>query len=346
MPRSNPKARPPRASKASKPPAAHAGPPIRDPRPECFASDATAAIHALGFPCTVAAGGGGLAVYASRSIQAGEEILVERPLVLTISHESRKHICAHCLADSCKSSDGFRAAWTLHCNACNTQHYCSAACASAAAPRHSGIECAAMASAAAAALDTEDIDTVTQAIRMLCDRARELSYDCGPPGPLASGPSHASRLVGLSPSSESARECLQRICTATLAHVPEEARIPPAQLLDLLERHSCNLYGVTGEAGEDVAGASFAGFFHLFNHSCSPNAVFDSARQAARATAEGATPLFALRALFDVFEGGELCISYTSSADGAQQRRQSSSTSIRPPVYGQSCRPSRAQSCP
>ena len=78
------------------------------------------------------------------------------------------------------------------------------------------------------------------------------------------------------------------------APLPAEARVPPSQLLDLLERHGCNLYGVTGAAGEDVAGASFAGFFHLFNHSCIPNVVFDSAHPEDGAAASGAAPLFAL----------------------------------------------------
>ena len=71
--------------------------------------------------------------------------------------------------------------------------------------------------------------------------------------------------------------------------------------------------------GEDKASASFVGFLHLFNHACCPNVVFDSALPAQPATAEAA-PLFALRALTDVPEGAELCISYTSSAEGPVAR--------------------------
>jgi hypothetical protein len=309
----------------TKPPKKASAPEIRDPRPASFAADATAAIHELGFPCTVAVGGGGLAVYASRRIHAGEQILVERPLVLTVSHQCRKHICAHCIADSRKSRPGGldgAAAWTVRCDRCGTQHYCSEACAAAAAPRHSGHECQAMASAEdlRADLEDDDLDTISQAIRMLCDKAHGFAISCGPPGVLASATSHAERLVGISPSTDEARTCLSRICAATLRCLPSEVRVPPAELLDLLERHACNLYGVTGPAGEDTAGASFAGFFHLFNHSCSPNVVFDSARLAGGATAEGAAPLFALRALFDAAPGEELCISYTSSADGGRAR--------------------------
>ena len=310
--RSVPRGKPPKPPKNS-------APAIRDPRPAAFAADATAAIHALGYPCTVSTGGGGLAVYASRRIRAGEQILVERPLLLTISHGCRGHICAHCLADSRKGGPGDidgSAHWQLCCEGCGTQRYCSEACAAAAAPRHSGIECAAMASAARDSLDDDDVDTVSQAIRMLCDKAHGFAIGCGPPGVLASATSHAERLVGVSPSTDEARACLSRICAATLRHLPDEARVPPSELLDLLERHGCNLYGVTGGRGEDVAGASFAGFFHLFNHSCSPNVVFDSATQVQPASPDGASPLFALRALFDVASGEELCISYTSSADG------------------------------
>ena len=305
----------------TKPPKKASAPEIRDPRPASFAADTTAAIHELGFPCTVAVGGGGLAVYASRRIHAGEQILVERPLVLTVSHQCRKHICAHCIADSRKSRPGGldgAAAWTVRCDRCGTQHYCSEACAAAAAPRHSGHECQAMASAEdlRADLEDDDLDTISQAIRMLCDKAHGFAISCGPPGVLASATSHAERLVGISPSTDEARTCLSRICAATLRCLPSEVRVPSAELLDLLERHACNLYGVTGPAGEDTAGASFAGFFHLFNHSCSPNVVFDSARRVDGATAEGAAPLFALRALFDTAPDEELCISYTSSADG------------------------------
>ena len=53
-------------------------------------------------------------------------------------------------------------------------------------------------------------------------------------------------------------------------------------------RHQCNLYGVTGRAGEDKASASFVGFLHLFNHACCPNVVFDSATPSRPATLQAA----------------------------------------------------------
>ena len=61
---------------------------------------------------------------------------------------------------------------------------------------------------------------------------------------------------------------------------------------------------MSGRAGEDVACASFVGFFHLLNHSCCPNVVFDSAQPVHPAAPDqGLPPTFALRALADVAEG-------------------------------------------
>ena len=117
---------------------------VRDPRPPTFAEEATAAVHAAGHPIRVSAGGGGLAVYAARPIRAGEIILVERPLVLTVAHGARRHYCAMCLADS-RLQRPPMSAWQLRCEQCQTQYYCSAACEAAAAARHQGTECSALA---------------------------------------------------------------------------------------------------------------------------------------------------------------------------------------------------------
>lgn len=257
-------------------------------------------------------------MYASRFIEAGETILVERPFVLTVSHAARTQFCAHCLANSLPGKAG----WDIQCHGCGTQFYCSNECLKAAGPRHTGVECEALAAANAARLDEDEIDTVFQFIRILSDRLHAWSCDVGPAGVCGAGNSHAERLVGVTPSTDAARSNLLRICSATLSCLAPPARIPPAELLDLLERHSCNLYGVTGAAGEDVASASFVGFFHLFNHSCYPNVVFDSACKVAPAKADGSAPCFALRALFDIQCGDELNISYTSSADGPTQRSE------------------------
>ena len=40
----------------------------------------------------------GLGCYATRRIQPGETVLVERPLVLTVSRSAEHHVCARCLA--------------------------------------------------------------------------------------------------------------------------------------------------------------------------------------------------------------------------------------------------------
>ena len=172
-----------------------------------------------------------------------------------------------------------------------------------------------------AGIDDEDIDFVMQAIRIVGDAATRFTTDAGPAGVVGHGRSYAERLVGVTPSSCESRDALGRIVAATLKALPEAARWAPAALLDVLERSWCNLYGVSGADGEDVACASFVGFFHLLNHACCPNVVFDAARRVAPATPDGGAPCFALRALEDIAEGAELCISYTSSADGPAQRR-------------------------
>ena len=233
------------------------------------------------------AGGGGLACFASRRIRAGETILVERPLVLTVSHEARGHFCAHCIADSRKR--GLRA-WERRCEGCGVVFYCSADCAAAAAARHTELECAAMARADRAGIDDEDIDFVMQAIRIVGDAATRFTTDAGPAGVVGFGRSYAERLVGVTPSSRESRDALGRIVAATLQALPEAARWAPAALLDVLERSWCNLYGVSGADGEDVACASFVGFFHLLNHACCPNVVFDAARRVAPATPDGGAP--------------------------------------------------------
>ena len=310
-------------------------PAVRDPRPPSFAADANDVLQPLGFPCNVSDGGGGLAVYASRPIAAGEIILTERPLVLTVAHTARAHTCAVCLADS--RTTGLDA-WSVECKGCGSQSYCGERCANAAKARHcGGVECATLATLDVHSIDEDDRDAVLQAIRILADREMGHKHDIGAAG--AVGPAaYTQRLVGITPCTAEAREALERICAATLRALPPEARIPAAELLDLLERHSCNLYGVSGREGEEVASASFVGFFHLLNHSCAPNVVFDSARPArpaqlppaksaepaeldeAMPPSDALPPTYALVALEDIACGSELCISYTSSAEGPSQR--------------------------
>eukprot|EP00325_Prymnesiales_sp_UTEX-LB-985_P032366 CAMPEP_0174717748 /NCGR_PEP_ID=MMETSP1094-20130205/27099_1 /TAXON_ID=156173 /ORGANISM="Chrysochromulina brevifilum, Strain UTEX LB 985" /LENGTH=394 /DNA_ID=CAMNT_0015917735 /DNA_START=202 /DNA_END=1383 /DNA_ORIENTATION=+ len=294
---------------------------VRDPRGPLFAAEASQTMQVEQLPCRVSSGSGGLGVYASRSISAGERVAFERPLALTISHNARAHFCAVCLADSRRSSPPLKC-WTLQCETCHTQYYCSDSCAAAIAARHGGTECTALLAASSdPAVDDDTVDTVAQAIRILADRANGISTDVGPAGCFGYA-AYAERLVAITPSTSSARECLRTTVDVTLRALPEEARVPPAELHELLERHSCNLYGVTGRAGEDVASASFVGLFHLFNHACCPNVVFDSGsgwRQSS-AVGDGSPSTFSLIALTDIAQGSELCISYTSSAEGPTLR--------------------------
>ena len=297
--------------KPPKPPK-NSAPAIRDPRPAAAADyrshpRAGLSLHSLNWRPRLAVSH----LVASR----GEQILVERPLLLTISHGCRGHLCALPRRQSKggPADIGGSAHWQLCCEGCGTQllqrgvRRCSGATAS-------GMSVRPGARHATASTTT----TSTQSLRRsACSATRRTGLRLGA---VRRACSPRRRLT---PSGWSASlRARTRRARASLASAPppsvisDEARVPPSELLDLLERHGCNLYGVTGGRGEDVAGASFAGFFHLFNHSCSPNVVFDSATQVQPASPDGGAPLFALRALFDVASGEELCISYTSSADG------------------------------
>ena len=130
-------------------------------------------------------------------------------------------------------------AWEHKCQGCGVPHYCSARCLSAASSRPAGVECTAIAGLDMSTIEEDDRDTVLQAIRILADRANGLRFDVGPAG-LQGPDSYAQRLVGLTPSTASARESLDRICAATLQALPPAVRVPRAELLDILERHSCN----------------------------------------------------------------------------------------------------------
>ena len=64
---------------------------------------------------------------------------------------------------------------------------------------------------------------------------------------------------------------------------------------------------------------SFVGAFHLLNHSCFPNVIFDC--RPLRSAEGGGTPSFALLTLRDVAAGEELCHCYAGSADGPSVRQ-------------------------
>ena len=61
--------------------------------------------------------------------------------------------------------------------------------------------------------------------------------------------SYASRLVGVPPWTREARASLTTAVAATLRCMPERAHVTSHELRDVLMRHQCNLYGVTGRAG-------------------------------------------------------------------------------------------------
>mmetsp|Transcript_3403 Transcript_3403/g.11421 ORF Transcript_3403/g.11421 Transcript_3403/m.11421 type:complete len:411 (+) Transcript_3403:3-1235(+) len=293
--------------------------PADNREPERFACASNAALERSGFPCRVARGPGGLAMYAARPITAGEVLLHERPLALTVCRGARSYRCALCLSDS--RADG-SPSWTLGCPHCLSMAYCSAVCAAAALAFHAGSgECEALRKAVADP-DVDDgiFDQVAQAIRILSLKQAGLSPDCGPAGPLGYS-AYAARLVGSAPECTDARLLIRRAVRATLAALPPRARVAEAEALHLLIRHHCNTFGLSGMAGEDVASASFVGFMHLFNHACCPNAAFDSAMPVMPAdVGTAAPPSFGIVAMEPIPAGGEICISYACSAVGPATR--------------------------
>lgn len=274
---------------------------------------------------------GGLGIFATRDIRAGERVLHERPLVLTVSRVAECSVCAFCLKR--RSSSG-PAEWLLRCERCERCHYCSESCA--ASHIHDKFECEAL-EAAAADTDADDVsDLVTQAIALLALRRRGESREVLPTVHMGFE-AYRARLHGIRRNQRNG-EHIKRAVVAALRAVGEDGRVPPKELFDVLSRHQCNVYGCLGPGGEDVALASFVGAFHLYNHSCLPNLVFDCQPQAddtksnqADGTAggwagaadvqSGTMPMFALVALEAVQSGEELVHCYAGSADGPTARR-------------------------
>jgi hypothetical protein len=291
-----------------------------------LAEAATSELRSHGFPCQVQPSGGGLGVFSSRDIAAGETVLVERPAALTVCLAARTYTCATCLADARRAVGS--PAWVLRCDgACGTQRYCSEACKRASALRchpPGGSECTALrrhtpAVEMSSTLTVETADMTAQALRILSLRGTQRRVDGVPEFGYADIP---SRLVRMEPSTPAA---LKLLChtARTVVHglslgLSEEkgatgdmrAHIPVHEVRELLERVGINAYSIKGPGGTDVACACFTGYLHFVNHSCCPNVVVDSARQASAATDDGAPPAFALRALDAIPRGEELCISY------------------------------------
>jgi hypothetical protein len=306
--------------------------------------------------CTVKAGSGGLGVYANERIAAGSIILTERPFVLTPSWAHRRNYCAVCVAKAPGEE-----AWRDCCDGCQCVAFCSAACADMAAndELHSACECAALAAFANSksrgleedeheddneedededGTDEEEeddeeeevADLIFQAIRILSHRFAGQRVPAFPESDPCLSPvsydDYSMRLQAIRLGKSKAL-VLKRAVTATLRYLPPEARVPPKELFDVLNRHQCNVYGVLGPGGCSVGMASFIGGLHTFNHSCMPNAVFDSlplrnADHTTRSAAENAPAHFALRALMDISIGEEICHCYAASTDGPSQRLQ------------------------
>jgi len=166
-------------------------------------------------------------------------------------------------------------------------------------------------------IDEDCEGVVTQVIRILCDRQYDRKVDVGAGGCLDYA-AYAARLVATKPSCADARAVQSRSARAALRAVDTPAcpiQPPPgAEIQDLILRHQCNLYGVCGAGGELIGEASFAGFFHLFNHSCAPNLIFDSAGRRyglASSTPYIQTPEFDLLAARDI-AGGEYILYWNS----------------------------------
>ena len=129
-----------------------------------------------------------LVLRAIRPIAAGEVVLVERPLALTIAHNARAHYCSICLADSRKQEPA-SSQWEKRCEDCGSQFWCSDACAQVAAKFHCGTECSAFAKWARAGtkfkagafrkMEEDDIDTVAQWIHILANASNGTTADVG-----------------------------------------------------------------------------------------------------------------------------------------------------------------------
>ena len=293
--------------------------PLLDNRPIAFAEKASEILHKAGHPCTVAAGAGGLAMYASRNIAAGERVLIERPVAMNVTERLQERVCAVCLKDSRRESPEL-SKWTLSCKRCKTQYYCSVECATIGNVQHTLTACVALKTTNEKINDDDEGDLMSMAINILTDHANKTQRSMEVAGRFGAADACAQRMVGVAPGSQEAADVLETRTAATLAVLPERAHLPTERVLDLFQRLDCNLYGVPGQkAGEVAALACFTGYFQLFNHSCYPNVVFDSAQLVAPASIGGDFPAFALYALEDIQSGTELSLAYRRASDDERQ---------------------------
>ena len=271
-------------------------------------------------PCTVQASCGGLGVFARERIPAGTILLSERPFALTPSFAERSRVCAVCFQQATPPEE-----WTIHCGMCGCVSYCTDACRQFAstAELHSQAECSAFrAWSQGEGFDATDPlnDLVIQAIRILAHRlagVRIRALDSTDVDAVAYH-SYAHRLLAMRRNARTSNG-IKKAVQATL-HAFPEARVEAKELAGLLSRHQCNVFGVLGERGSSVGLASFLGAMHLFNHSCMPNAAFDSVPAITQGRGEPAT--FRLVSILDISPGEEICHCYAASADGPSKRLQ------------------------
>lgn len=304
-----------------------------------LAEDTSADLARLRWPIRVVPSAlGGLGVVASRDIAAGEVVASEAPLALTPLFGVARQVCWHCM-----EADPGGNEQPLQCAACDVACWCSEACrdagttsglAAGLAHAHGPVECAALRHWQLAGRPHLDVaDLTLQAIRLLDLRQRGAA--CQPlPSPSTTRlgfDAYGSRLCGMRRDAETGG-AIRRAAAAALASVAVEARVQPAVLEDVLSRHQCNAYGVSGPGAVGRGLASFVAVFQLFNHSCAPNLAFDS-RPVRSVPAPGSAaasepprvaaspPSYGLVALGPIGAGVELTHCYASSADGPTVRQ-------------------------
>ena len=266
-------------------------------------------------PCRAALTVGGVGVFTTATVPAGTTLLAERPFALTASWERRKHVCDWCMAEDEVSP------YPLCCKSCGSVAYCSDACARS-ATRHSALECEAFAAFAADDDDEGVADLVVQAIRILAHRHANVRTTPIPGTPLEVGyDDYRARLQNIARTKRQ-EVAIKSAARVTLRVMPPEGRVTPGELIEVLSRHQCNALGVTGVGGSELGLASCLGGMHLFNHSCMPNAVWDSRPLLPSPDDAGAGVAFALRALSDIPGGTEVFICYAASAEGPARRLQ------------------------
>ena len=315
-----------------------------------LAESVAADVSLLGWPLSVRRSGlGGLGVVATRDIRAGERLVSEAPLALTPLLGAAAAVCWHCLERAPAGAEQ-----PLRCSGCRLVCWCSERCREAGtvvaltaghAHAHGPTECAALASWETAGRPNEDVaDLILQAVRLLDVRERAASFRPFPsPSATRLGfEAYEERLCDMKRNRENG-DAIRRSALSAIDSAPAEARVDRALLEEVLSRHQCNVYGVSGPAAVGHGLASFVGILQLFNHSCAPNLAFDSRPAIPIACGEqggfavagmdsedaraprlftAPVPMYSLIALRNIRAGTELTHCYASSSDGPAARQE------------------------